>query len=332
MKIAITGGAGFIGSHLTKAYLDAGHDVFVIDNLLHNAHHTVDERARFYHVDIRDNKVATILQRERPDVVSHHAAQYNDESAGGRALADADVHVHGLLNVLDSCANASVQKFIFASGSYSLYGQVNPALLPLHEDTPLCPLSAHDVSKVAGEWYVRYHTRYYGLQHIILRYADVYGNVGDDRSRHSFNYFTTMLLQQQRPVIRGSGNDKRDHIFVEDVIQANLLALRHGENCTLHISSSQGYTLNQLYYMTAAIMDSQIKPLYIAGSGPDIPAITLDNSQASLILGWCPQFTLHEGIRHAMPRLKEHRDQAVAHKEKCSPQARLSYTARLIHA
>jgi UDP-glucose 4-epimerase len=332
MKIAITGGAGFIGSHLTKAYLDAGHDVFIIDNLLHGTHHILDERARFYQVDIRDNKVATILQKERPDVVSHHAVQRDDELVGGKTLADADVHVHGLLNVLDSCTNASVQKFIFASGSYSMYGHVNAARLPLHEDTPLCPLSAHDISKVAGEWYVRYHTRYYGLQHAILRYADTYGNAGDKRSHHPFNYFANMLLQQQRPIIRGTGNDMRDHIFVEDIIQANLLILKHGENCTLHISSGEGYTLNQLYHMTTVILDSKIKPLYIACSGPEIPAITFDNSQANRILGWSPQFTLPEGIRRATSRLREHRDQTVTHKEKSPPEMPLSYMSRLIHA
>ncbi len=332
MKIAITGGAGFIGSHLTKAYLDIGHDVFVIDNLLHGTRHTIDERARFYHADIRDNKVATILQKERPDVVSHHAAQRYDELMGGRTLADADVHVHGLLNVLDCCISASVKKFIFASGSYSMYGLIDAALLPISEDTPLRPLSPHDISKVAGEWYVRYHTRNYGLQHVILRYADVYGAADNNLSHHPLNYFTTMLLQQQRPVIRSSGNEIRDHIFMDDVIQANLLVLKHGENCTLHISSSQGYTLNQLYHMIAVLLDSKISPLYIAGSHPEIPAITFDNSQANHILGWHPQFTLPEGIRRVIPRLREHKDQINSNKEKGSHKMALSYEPRLIPA
>src|SRR5579863_9580407 len=118
MKIAITGGAGFIGSHLAKAYLDAGHDVLVIDNLSHGSRKAIDTRARFYHVDIRDEKLRTILSMERPDIVSHHVSLWNTPSylsPSRQFLADADVHVRGLLHILDSCVNAAVGKIIFAS-------------------------------------------------------------------------------------------------------------------------------------------------------------------------------------------------------------------------
>ena len=136
MKIAITGGAGFIGAHLTRAYLDAGHNVLVIDNLAHGFRQDIDPRARFYQVDIRDEKLRTILQMERPDIVSHHAAQQTD-LPGEQALRDADLHIRGLLNVLDSCVNASVHKFIFASGGDSMYGHVASEALPVSEDMPL---------------------------------------------------------------------------------------------------------------------------------------------------------------------------------------------------
>src|SRR3984893_19149807 len=132
MKIAITGAAGFIGAQVTKAYLDAGHDVLVIDSLLYGAHQVVDPRARFYQVDIRDGKLRTILQDERPEIVSHHASQKRFTASCEQAMADADVHIRGLLNVLDSCVNASVGKFIFASGGNNLYrssggvGKTNP--------------------------------------------------------------------------------------------------------------------------------------------------------------------------------------------------------------
>lgn len=326
MKIAITGGAGFIGSHLTKAYLDAGHDVFVIDNLFHGTHQTIDRRARFYHIDIRDHKVATILQEERPDIVSHHAARRSDEFTNDSTTTDADVHIHGLLNMLESCVDASIKKFIFASGTHSMYGQIHVEHLPLHEDAPLCPQNACDISKVAGEWYVRHYSRYYGLRHTILRYSDVYGPTEPNLSHHPLNYFITMLLQHERPVIRGSGNEIRDHIFVDDVVQANLSALKCGDNCTLHISSNQGYTLNQLYALTSALLDCKTDPLYITGIAPhmEIPALVLDNALAHRILGWIPQFTLPEGIRHAITHLKEHKDRALFHKELDSPQMTIS--------
>ena len=139
MKIAITGGAGCIGSRLTKAYLDEGHNVVVIDNLLHGSRQAIDPRARFYQLDIRDSKLRTILQQERPDVVSHHAAHQRDDIAEAQTLADADVHVRGLLNVLEGCVSAEVRKVIFASNGNSLYNAMEKESLPIKENAPLCP-------------------------------------------------------------------------------------------------------------------------------------------------------------------------------------------------
>src|ERR1700736_6756031 len=191
MKIAITGGAGFNASHLTRAYLDAGHDVLVIDTLVNGSRDAIDARARFYQIDIRDGRLQKLLQQERPDILSHHALQREHAALPLEELsmADADVHVRGLLNVLDSCVGASVAKIIFASGGNSLYNQCGPyaeilrctqddrcaqgdrytqddrctqgnlqaaplavsrGLVPFKEDAPLCPRRPFDISKVAG--------------------------------------------------------------------------------------------------------------------------------------------------------------------------------------
>ena len=144
MKIAMIGGAGFVGSHLTRAYLNAGHDVFVIDSLIHGTREAVDPRARFYRLDIRDGKLQAVLRAERPDVVSHHAVQREHSLPCEGSLIDADVHIRGLLNVLDGCVNAQVSKLIFASGGNSLYRQ-RPlqgieTTMPVSEDVEACPL------------------------------------------------------------------------------------------------------------------------------------------------------------------------------------------------
>ncbi len=303
MKIAITGGAGFIGSRLTRAYLNAGHDVLVIDNLLHGCRQDVDTRARFYQVDIRDSKLCTILQQERPDLVSHHAVQQRDNIPGEQSLADADVHVRGLLNVLESCINATVRKVIFASSGNSMYGCIDNEQLPVKEDAPLCPQHPYDISKVAGEWYVRYYTHQYGLKHTILRYADIYGETDSQHAHHALTYFIHMLSKQQRPIIRGTGNEIRDHLFIEDAIQANLCALKRGDNQTLHISAGCGCSLNQLCRMVAILLKTDLEPVHISGTLVEEHSIVLDNRRAERVLGWKPEVTMIEGIQHAIQLL-----------------------------
>jgi UDP-glucose 4-epimerase len=310
MKIVITGGAGFVGSHVTRAYLDAGHDVLIIDNLIVGSARAIDPRARFCALDIRDSKLQTILQDERPDLLSHHAAQREYGPFSQSPLTDADIHIRGLLNVLDGCVNASVPKIIFASGGNSLYGRIDASSYPqdtlptVKEDAPLCPQRPFDISKVAGESYVRYYTRHYGLKHTILRYADIYGETESDLAQHPLSYFISMLLENRRPVIRGTAKEIRDHIFIDDVVRANLCVLERGTNATFQISSGRGYDLNQFYCAAAQLLRSDLLPVYVSGSLAEPGAIALDNTLAQRLLAWRPEIHFSEGIRLAVERLR----------------------------
>ncbi len=266
MKIAITGGAGFIGSNLARAYLDAGHDVLVIDSLVSGSREAVDRRARFHQMDIRDTRLQALF--------------------------------------LDSCVGASVSKIIFASGGNTLYGCVESEQLPLTETAPLCPRRPHDISKVAGEWYVRYYTQQYGLTHTILRYADVFGEPAIEQAQHPLTHFIHMLLQEQHPIIRGAAEEVRDHIYIDDVVQANLCALERGRNQTLHISSGQGHTLKQIYRAAAHLLRSEIEPVYVSNSLVEASSIVLDNALAQHVLRWHPEFSFTEGVQHAIERFQ----------------------------
>ncbi len=307
MKIAITGGAGFIGSHIARAYLDAGHDVIVIDNLSHGARTAIDARARFYLMDIRDEKLRTVLQNERPDIVSHHASQFYTMHTpiNEHTLADADVHVRGLINVLEACLAAQVTKIIFASGGNSLYGRVNEEQLPLTEATPLCPQRPQDISKVTGEWYVRYYTQTYNLQHTVLRYADVYGETDLEYAHHPLSTFVQTISDGRRPVLRGAHSVLRDHVFIDDVVRANLCALKRGTNETVHISAGHGCTLYQLYRVVAILLHNEVEPAYLpSGTLLEPTSIVLDNTHAQHVLGWSPEVNMVQGVQRAVAMLQ----------------------------
>ncbi|HZO70780.1 MAG TPA: NAD-dependent epimerase/dehydratase family protein [Ktedonobacteraceae bacterium] len=325
MKIAITGGAGFIGTHLAKAYLEAGHDVLIIDSLVHGSRHALDSRARFYQVDIRESNIHTILQQERPDIVSHHAAQRPHMLIGEQSLLDADVHVRGLLNILDACVNASIPKFIYISGGNNLYRPMDAEYRLVTENAPFYPRSPHAISKVAGEWYVRYYTEHYGLKHTIFRYANVYGETPEIYAmypHHDLSYYICMLAENRQPIIRGSGNEMQDHIFIDDVVRANLCALQRGENQTLHISSGSSYTLNQLFQAVAQQLRSNLQPIYLHRTCLAIEptGVVLDNTRALHALGWQPEIALREGVALAVARLTKREEPGNA--------ARLLMTAR----
>jgi UDP-glucose 4-epimerase len=306
MKIAITGGAGFIGSALTHAYLEAGHDVLVIDNLHCGSVDNLDPRARFYEIDIRERRLALILQAERPDIVSHHAVHQVYDLVGETALADADVHIRGLLNVLESCAAANVHKLIFASGGNDLYGHTTTGHLPFNEKSPLFPQQPHDISATAGECYVRYYTQHYRLAHSILRYADIYGEstrMPLHHLHHPLSYFIRMLADQRRPIVRTPWNEIRDHLFISDAVSANLRVLTHGNNQTLHISSGHGSSLKELFEMAAFLLDSDLQPVYLSGALEEGQASILENHKARQLLDWQPRVSLLEGIKHSIALL-----------------------------
>jgi UDP-glucose 4-epimerase len=216
--------------------------------------------------------------------------------------------VRGLLNILEGCVNAGVSKMIFASNGNSLYGRVAAENLPVTEETALCPRHPDDISKIAGEWYVRYYSNQFGIKHTIFRYADVYGETDMTHTHHPLTYFIAMLLQRQRPIIRGTGDEIHDHIYISDVVKANMCALKRGENQTLHISSGRGCSLNQLCDMAVMLLKRDLEAVHISGTLAEDYSIVMDNSQAQRVLGWRPEISMVEGIQCALELWHTHKE------------------------
>ena len=299
MRILVTGGAGFIGSHVVDAYLAAGHDVAVVDTLTTGREANVPAGARLYRLDIGAPELAEIFERERPEVVNHHAAQASVSVSVNDPAADARTNILGTLNVLEQARRMGARRFIFASTGGALYGE--PETIPVREDHPIRPLSPYGVSKYAGEIYVELYARLHGLSYYILRYANVYGPRQDPYGEAGVvAIFTAAMLARRSPTIFGDGGQTRDFVYVEDVANANLLATAYAGVGVAQIATGTETTINDLHRMVASLTDYPEPPRYGPARPGDVYRIALDPGAAGRTLGWSPRLDLEEGLRRTV--------------------------------
>ncbi len=295
MKILITGGAGFIGSHVVDAYIAAGHQVVVVDTLTTGRRDHVNPAARLYEVDIRDPSLREAFERERPDVVNHHAAQASVVVSVADPRVDADINIMGTLHVLTLCAQYRVRRIVFASTGGAIYGE--PQHLPAGEDHPAKPLAPYGISKLAGEYYVRYFESA-GLTWAILRYANVYGPRQDPHGEAGVvAIFARAMLDGQTPTIFGDGTQTRDFVFVEDVARANLLATGVQTSALVNIGTGVQTSVNDIFRHLAALSGFRGAPLRAAARPGEVHRIAVDPSRAAQWLGWTPTTPLLDGLR-----------------------------------
>ena len=302
MKILVTGGAGFIGSHVVDAYLEAGHEVIVIDNLTAGKRENVSPEARFYEVDLEDLPgLEEVFARERPEVVNHHAAQAAVPRSVEDPPYDARVNVLGMIHLLECCARFDVHKVIYASTGGALYGE--PQQIPVPEEHPIRPKSPYGASKYAAEVYLRCYHELYGLPYVTLRYANVYGPRQDPYGEAGvIAIFARALLAGQRPTIFGDGTQTRDFVYVGDVAQANLLA--SGDlptpTLTVNIGTGQETSVNEIFHLLKGLTGFQGEPRYAPPRPGDVYRIALRAARAQELLGWIPQTPLEEGLRRTV--------------------------------
>jgi UDP-glucose 4-epimerase len=300
MKVLITGGAGFIGSHVADAFLKAGHEVVVLDNLSSGKRENLPAQARLYLMDLGARELAELFATEQPDVVDHHAAQISVTASARDPLEDARTNVLGMLNLLEACWSLPVKKFLFASTGGAIYGDTDR--LPTPEDHPPQPLSPYGIHKWLGEQYLRYYAHQHGLAYTVLRYANVYGpRQNPDGEAGVVSIFFSRLLRGESPTLFAHTGEQqgmvRDYVYVEDVARANLEAVGKAAGETVNIGTGVGTTTEALYRAIAAQFPGSPEPRREPARPGDLRRSLLDVRKAERVLGWKPRVALSEGLR-----------------------------------
>lgn len=305
MKILVTGGAGFIASHVVDKYLDGGHDVAVIDNLSTGFRSNVNPRARFYEADICDvGTINEIFERECPEIVNHHAAQMDVRRSVEEPVFDASSNIIGSLNVILTSVKYNVRKFIYISTGGAVYGE--PKYLPVDENHPINPESQYGVSKHTVEHYLHLYNLHSGLAYTVLRYPNVYGPRQNPKGEAGvIAIFIGQMLEGVVPKIFGNGEHVRDYVYVDDVVRANIVALNKGDNEIFNIGSGTGTTVNRLYSLLSDFLSFRQKPNYVAPRVGEIHTIYLNGEKVYHQLGWKCEIPLERGLNLTLEWARE---------------------------
>jgi UDP-glucose 4-epimerase len=299
----VTGGAGFIGSHITDLLIADGYKVIVVDNLSTGKRQNLNPKALFYHVDIRSDDLARVIRETRPDVVFHQAAQSAVKVSTDDPKHDADVNVVGLINLLEACSSYDVRKVVFAS-SGATYG--NPHYLPMDEEHPQHPESPYGISKMVSEHYLRYYARDKNLSFTALRYGNVYGPRQDPYGEAGVvAIFTQQLLLGEIPTIHWDGKQSRDYVYVTDVARANLLAANAGDNACYCIGTGRGTSVNRIFSMIQDALGRTVIPRHSDRRPGDLRHAHFDSTRARVELGWSPTVRLPAGIAETVEAFRE---------------------------
>ncbi|AKP46214.1 MULTISPECIES: NAD-dependent epimerase/dehydratase family protein [Bacillus] len=294
MKAVVTGGAGFIGSHLVEELLLQGAKVHVLDNLVSGQLKNVHPLAVMHIEDIRSQGAKQIIKREKPDVVFHLAAQADVGQSIREPKYDADMNINGTINILEACREASVKKIIFASTS-GVYGNLQKDLISEKDLT--MPISYYGLSKLTAESYIRLFHQLYGLSYTILRFGNVYGPRQSAKGEGGVIAIFLDRIKKGMPLmIHGDGEQTRDFVYVKDVVRANIAAVEKGDQETIQVSTGRSVSVNHLVKMLTQIYGSPIETIYTHARTGDIKHSCLDNKKARQLLQWNPQVDIFNGL------------------------------------
>ncbi|MHB1254427.1 MAG: NAD-dependent epimerase/dehydratase family protein [Candidatus Humimicrobiaceae bacterium] len=296
MKILITGGAGFIGSHVVDLLIENGFEVCIIDNLSSGKPENVNLKARFYKCDVRDSEIFKIIETEKPQIVIHNAAQMSVRYSVEDPLNDASINIIGGLNVLEACRKIKVGKIIFASSGGVVYGEQQ--YFPADENHPTKPICPYGVAKLSFEKYLFYYNYIFGIKYICLRYANVYGPRQDPHGEAGVvAIFSNKLLNNEQPVINGDGKQTRDYVFVKDVAAANLLAIKNDFTGEINIGTGIETDVNGIFdILKKAAGLKELKEVHAPAKEGEQRRSVLSYEKAQEVLGWESKVKIIEGL------------------------------------
>ena len=299
MRILVTGGAGFIGSHIVDTYINAGHDVIVVDDLSTGKRENLNPKARFVQADIQNPTVRQLIVQEKIEVLNHHAAQMDVRRSVADPLFDARINILGMLNLLEGAREAGVKKIIFASSGGTVYGEQDtfPATEE-HTTQPICP---YGVSKRTGEHYLYFYHVEYRIPYIAFRYANIYGPRQDPHGEAGVvAIFTLRLLAGEQPIINGDGKQTRDYVFVGDVARANLAALPIDYTGPINIGTGSETDVNQLFGYLRQLTGASTPETHGPAKSGEQRRSVLAWGRAQQLLGWQPEMKIEEGLRRTV--------------------------------
>jgi UDP-glucose 4-epimerase len=295
MKVLVTGGAGFIGSHVADLFIENGYEVVIVDDLSTGRASNINPRAKFYQLDIRSQEIREVFEQERPQYVSHHAAQMDVRRSVAEPIFDAEVNILGSINLLESARSVGLHHFVYISTGGAVYGE--PEYLPCDENHPINPICQYGASKHTVEHYLYMYHENYGLNYTVLRYPNVYGPRQDPHGEAGVvAIFTGQMISGEQVAINGDGDQERDYVHVTDCAQANLKAITVSNNGVFNIGSGMGTTVNQIYQTLKEITGYPLDALHRSPKLGETRRIYLDATKARRELGWQLTVDLMAGL------------------------------------
>jgi len=310
LNILVTGGAGFIASHIVDAYIADGHKVIIVDNLSTGFMENINPQAKFYQLDIRSEKLEDVFQKEKIDVVNHLAAQMDVRRSVSDPKFDASVNVVGGLNLFESAKKHRVKKIIFSSTGGAIYGEQD--YFPADEEHPTRPLSPYGITKLCTEKYLYFYNAVYGMNYVILRYANIYGPRQNPHGEAGVvAIFCNKMLKGEQPVINGDGKQTRDYTFVGDVVKANIAALHYNGSNIYNIGTGIETDVNKLFLEIRTHLNPTCPEQHAPAKAGEQQRSVISSKKIESDLGWKPTVQLEEGLRLTAEFFKNKYSQAT---------------------